>query len=301
VNRVTQMWVISGIVVVCSAAIILQSSIFDGADTTGVSIREYGSLDSELQGSTTGAAGVAGEDAATAAADLDFPNGQEGENGGSGEAPLTGEAMAESERDSMNYEEADQAAGLYRISARTPRDFDRERLSGFSEAEIDEIALGMRDYAQWLQDSSGGDVPAPTIKLTPEEREVRRETREAFLSDDEYDAALYATGQKNAAVFANLKRGSEAWDTGVRTGDVLESINGVPIFDLMDFVDGRDQIADGEMHVLVVVQAGQETTIRVSCCRPGWGPVDMITHPPLSFRNHGITPAHPTTKLGTVP
>jgi membrane-associated protease RseP (regulator of RpoE activity) len=184
----------------------------------------------------------------------------------------------------MILEAANEGADAYRISARGTRNFDPELLkkSGFDDTEIDKVAQGMRDYVSWLRDSNGGELPPPPIKLSKEERDARREVREGFLSDEQYRAALFATGQKNAAVFAKLKEGSQAWDAGIRSGDKLLSINGVSIFDLADFADGRDQMAAGGMHILVVVQAGEQTTIAVACCRPRWGPVDMTTQVPSS-------------------
>jgi len=282
VSRVQLIWVVAGVVVVCLAMVVLRSSNFDGPSTTGTTSREYGSLDDELAGARAGADSVINEAAAKNETGPDSPRGQERENADSGEALGTNEARIETERSVRNAAEASKAADAYRISGRSTRDFNREQLaeSGFDEAEIDEIASGMRDYAQWLRDSSGGELPTPSIKLTPEEREVRRETRAGFLSDEEYDAALFATGQNNAAIFANSKTDSPAWEAGIRSGDVLDSINGVPIFELMDFVDGRDRMVEGGMHVLIVSRGGEATTVMVECCRPGWGPVDMTTRSP---------------------
>jgi S1-C subfamily serine protease len=79
-----------------------------------------------------------------------------------------------------------------------------------------------------------------------------------------------------------LKEDSQAWEAGIRSGDKLVSINGVSIFDLADFADGREKMAAGGMHILVVVQKGEHTTIAVACCRPGWGPVDMTMQAPSS-------------------
>ena len=281
-SRVQLIWVVFGVVVVCLAMVVLRSSNLDGPYATGASSREYGSLDDELAGARAGVEGVINEASAKNETDLDSARGQERENAGSDAAPGTNEARIETERAVRNAVEASKAADPYRISGRSTRDFNREQLaeSGFDEAEIDEIALGMRDYAQWLRDSSGGELPAPSIKLTPEEREVRRENRAKFLSDEEYDVALSATGQKNAAVFANAKRDSPAWEAGIRSGDVVESINGVPIFELMDFADGRERMVEGGMHVLVVSRGRETTTVMVECCRPGWGPVDMTTRSP---------------------
>lgn len=266
-SRAGLMWVIAGIVVVCLIVVLLQPSILDKSDSTETSIREYGSLDNDLPGSATGTDGVPSQN---------WPSDEDVETVGSGDVSPT------IERDSIHFEETNNAADAYRISARSTRDFDRKRLatSGLSESEIDKIEQGMRDYARWLRNTSGGEIPAPPIKLSFEERDARRETRHGFLSDDEYAAALFATGQKNAAILARLKEGSEAWDAGLRSGDIIESINGVRVFDLTDFMDGRDEMSDGEMHVLEVSKRGEPATIMVECCRPGWGPVDMTIRGP---------------------
>ncbi len=279
-SRATLAWIIAGVVIVLLTAAVLKNSMLDGSAGTGAntSVREYGSLEKPSSGSATAPDDVANEIAVTDAGNDRSPVGRDNEAGG-------GEQDSPSiERDSMNLEAASEGADAYRISARGTRNFDRELLkeSGFDDIEVDKIAQGMRDYASWLRDSNGGELPAPLIKLSTEERDARRGVREEFLSDQQYRAALFATGQKNAAVFAKLKEDSQAWDAGIRSGDKLLSINGVSIFDLTDFADGRDQMAAGGMHILVVVQAGEHTTIAVECCRPRWGPVDMTTQVPSS-------------------
>lgn len=282
--RITLTWVIAGIVVVLLTVVVMQNSRFDGSDATGTDtpIREYGGLENMPLRSETGANGVGNDVPATTATNHGPRGEHDNESGGEGEDPPSIDAMTASERDSTNFEDANKAKDAFQISGRGTRGFDRELLveSGFDETEIDRIAQGMRDYAMWLRNSSGGEFPAPPIKLSPEERDSRRQTRQGFLSDEEYAAALFATGQKNAAVFANAKEGSEAWDAGIRTGNRLVRINGVSIFDLMDFADGRDQKVAGELHVLEVLQGGERTTITVPCCRPGWGPVDMTVSNP---------------------
>jgi hypothetical protein len=280
VSRTTLAWIIAGVVAVLLTTLVLKKSTFDGSEATATdtSPREYGSRENMPSGSATRTDGVANEIAVRSATNGGSPD--ERENDPSGGGSDSGSL----ERDSMDLEATNEAADAYRVSGRRARNFDRELLtkSGFEETEIDEIAQGMRDYASWLRDSNDGELPAPPIKLSTEEREQRREVREELLSDEQYRAALFATGQKNVAFFAKVKEGSKARDAGIRSGDKLASINGESIFDLTDFADGRDQMAAGGMHILVVVRGGDQTTILVECCRPGWGPVDMTTQVPSS-------------------
>jgi hypothetical protein len=273
-------WIIAGVVIVLLIAAVLKNSMLDGSEATGgdTSPREYGSLEKPSSGSAPAPNGVPNEIAMADAGNDGSPFGREDESDGAGQdSPST-------ERASMALEAANERADAYRISARGSRNFDRELLkkSGFDDTEIDKVAQGMRDYVSWLRDSNGGELPPPPIMLSTEERETRREAREKFLSDEQYRAALFAIGQKNAAVFARLKEDSQAWEAGIRSGDKLVSINGVSIFDLADFADGREKMAAGGMHILVVVQKGEHTTIAVECCRPGWGPVDMTMQAPSS-------------------
>lgn len=283
-SRAKWTWVIAGVVVILPVAVVLQNLKLDDSDakSTNSTIREYGSLASTSSSSGTGTGGIANRAAETVPTNHDSPGGQHGVIHHGGEVPRAIDTTNVINGDPTSSEDTSSAADAYRISGRPMRDFDRESLarSGYSDAEIDNIAEAMRGYATWLRDASGGELPAPAIKLSLEERAARRETREVFLSDDEYAAALFATGQKNAAVFARPNDGTPAWEAGIRSGDKLVSINGVRIFDLTDFADGRGQRVDGQMHILEVSRRGEQTMITVACCRPGWGPVDMTTRVP---------------------
>jgi len=270
----------AGAVAALLAVVVLQNSTTDqsGGEGSDASPREYGSLDYAPSPSATGTDDLATDIAETAATNGGSADGRDdgrdNETGLAGGVPGTTAAI---EGDSSKLENVNGVTDAYQVSPRPTRGFDRKLLaeSEFDEAEIEKIEQGMRNYAKWLRDSSGGAPPTASIKLSLEERDTRRQAREGFLSDVEYEAALFATGQQNAAVFARAKEGGEAWDAGIRSGDTLVLINGVRIFDLMDFVDGRDQLAAGETHVLGVLKGGEQTTITVPCCRPGWGPVDM--------------------------
>jgi len=279
----------AGAVAALLAVVVLQNSTTDqsGGEGADASTREYGILDYAPSRSATGTDDLATDIAETVATnggsadgrDDGRDNRRDNETGLAGGVPDTAAAI---EGDSSKLENVNGVTDAYQVSHRRTRGFDRKLLaeSGFDEAEIEKVEQGMRDYAKWLRDSSGGAPPTASIKLSPEERDARRQAREGFLSDVEYEAALFATGQQNAAVFARAKEGGEAWDAGIRSGDTLVLINGVRIFDLMDFVDGLDQLAAGETHVLGVLKGGEQTTITVPCCRPGWGPVDMTTTRP---------------------
>jgi membrane-associated protease RseP (regulator of RpoE activity) len=180
--------------------------------------------------------------------------------------------------DSLSYEERMAEIEPYRITNRPTRAFDAERLAlnGYDAERIEEIHRSYLDYAKTVRDAHHGELAPNFLRVSFRDREERRKERERFLSDEDYDAALYATSQPNRAIFVAPKPGSPAVEAGLRKGDELLVLNGRRIFETTDFTDARDSLHDGEMHHLVILRGDREMTLSIECCRPGWGGVTTI-------------------------
>lgn len=191
-------------------------------------------------------------------------------------AELDPEALSEAERaaELAREEKAEQLrqAAALQISPRPGWPFMQNRLLrlGISAERSKEIEGRLGDYAAALRDRNEGRIPPAKIRLTPEERQARRDLRADYLSDEEYDLALYATLQFNRAVFVSQKPTSPAVEAGIQEGDEVIRLNGMRIFDAADFGDARDSIGVGETHQLEIRSNGELRTIRLPCCKPGW-------------------------------
>ena len=163
----------------------------------------------------------------------------------------------------------------------SPFDADRLRGLGFDDEEIAEIRKDFTDFASALRaESETGNVAAGYL-LDPDERESRRRMRARYLTDREFDAALFATTQANRVQIVRLRPGARTRKVGLRPGDQILSINGVRVFDLPDFEDGRARREEGQLHDLLVLRGEKLFDVNVQCCRAGWSGMEVTLAPPV--------------------
>ena len=101
------------------------------------------------------------------------------------------------------------------------------------------------------------------------------------MTDREYDAALFATRQENRAhLIGPILVGRAAANVGLQAGDELIELNGIRIYDNLDFLDARDSLPSHEPHRLVISRKGELFDVVISG-NPGWGPVGQKLAMPL--------------------
>ena len=192
-------------------------------------------------------------------------------------AGLTGKEKKEIAAARVREAEANRVMG--RPAA--PFDADRLRRFGFGDEEIDQIRKDFSDYASAVRaESEDGRVPAGYL-LDPDERESRRRLRARYLTDREFDAALFATNQANRVQIVRLRENARTRKVGLRPRDQIISINGLRVFDLSDFEDGRARRREGQLHELLVLRGDKVFDVNVQCCRAGWSGLEITRARPL--------------------
>lgn len=172
----------------------------------------------------------------------------------------------------------------YAVAGRPALPFNGELLEaqGYRPEDIARIEEGFESILSTMRGPDpDAKIPAP-YRLNPEEREQNRALRARILDPAEFDAAMYATRQLNRAYFkVGPQIGSSADKAGILKGDEIIEINGVRVYDIYDFTDGRDSVSEGEMHRLVVSRRGQLFDVSLRCCKPGWRGVALKLSKPL--------------------
>jgi hypothetical protein len=177
------------------------------------------------------------------------------------------------------------AGEAYRVFGSPAQEFDREKLKGldFREAEIDAIHARFRAFITELHGSDSGARITPSSRLTPEQREENRRLRMRYLTDREFDAALFATRQNNRAVLSrDPAPGSPAASVGLRKGDEIVLMNGIRVFDLQDYRDGRKSKDEGDFHQMIVARGARFFEVSLLCCSARLGSVSMRWARPLT-------------------
>ena len=147
--------------------------------------------------------------------------------------------------------------------------FDRRRAlaSGLSEAEIDRIfdkwAEAQREiHARIAANHAAGRMVRPGL------RSYDRQLRE-FLDDDEFDVALFATGQTNRVELRAPTDDGGAMADGLQPGDIIESYDGAPVFRLVELQLMIRHSDPGQDVPIVVRRGGQLIDLTV----PGQHPL----------------------------
>lgn len=135
--------------------------------------------------------------------------------------------------------------------------FDRRplRAAGLSEQEIDAL------YERWSEAEREihlaiAENHAAGIRLRPGPLSYDAALRES-LDDDDFDAALYATGQQNRVLLREPADGGRLMADGLQPGDFIESYDGERIFRLVDLQLLMKETSEDES-IPLVVRRGDE-------------------------------------------
>ena len=253
----------------------------------------------QQRGDSAGRRGGAQEFGAVLDALADVPDGSE--TAESGEIADAGRAADAKEEDAQPAGEAPaqkvvppyQRKGLpqfgrealnNQIYGRPAGKFSYDRLSsiGVSREEAESLREKFEAFAAAARELEPDGRIRSALRKTREERAAFRELRKKFLTDWEFDAALYATNQMNRSYFGGpVPAHKAAGKVGLRERDGLLMINGVRVFDTTDYSDARDRLIEGQMHELVVQRGNELYDVKLLCCEPGWGRVLLRLEKPV--------------------
>jgi predicted metalloprotease with PDZ domain len=151
-----------------------------------------------------------------------------------------------------------QARDLMRMSNFKRRQyFDRRaaRAAGLSEAEIDRVFEEWAEAEHEIHQRIAANHAAGR-RVRPGTRSYDKQLRE-FLDDEDYDLALYATGQRNRVELVAPAPGRGEMAAGLQPGDLVESYDGQPVFRLTELQQMIKRTGYGT-DVPVVVRRGGE-------------------------------------------
>jgi len=159
--------------------------------------------------------------------------------------------------------------------------FDRRaaRAAGLTEAEIDQV------YERWAAAERAIHSRieldhARGRRVRPGTRSYDADLRE-FLEDDEFDVALYATGQMNRVHLSEPKEGGRPLAEGLLAGDIIESYDGEPVYRLIDLQLMMKETSAGEYVTVVVRRNGELVEVDVPGRHP-LGPKTPRRTPPMA-------------------
>lgn len=162
-------------------------------------------------------------------------------------------------------------------------DVERLRKQGFGEEEIDQIRENFQRYAEAIREESEDGTFVPSYRLDEAERAERRAIRESLMSDRAFDAALFATNQRNRVVLTRIADGKRTGAAGLREGDQIIKVNGIRVFDRPDFQDGLHLVSEGDFHRVEILRANKRLEFTIECCQAGWSEVRTNLAAPLPY------------------
>jgi len=208
-------------------------------------------------------------------------------------SPTAERARRDTDRPSPDELARVEEANSNKVFGRPAAPFDPKKLIalGFSDSHVNEIRSDFLGFKDELEAQADGERVKSPVELTPQEREERRRAREEIMPARDFDAALYATRQRNRIRVEGLREDSPPWQAGLRPGDQILAIDGMRVFDTKDFRDGREAAQEGDVIELVILRGNDKLyDVWVPCCTTQWGNLRMVLAPPLSEERGNFVP-----------